>query len=461
MAKNDVIAVAVEGAGLRGARFASRGREGWTRVSGGFWAFEQQQEPESEAGGGTLVEGDRPMARAALAVRPALGGRRIVLSLPLSRLLARILRLPVEIKDDLASAVSLQMDKLSPFPGEELAVGYEVLNETEHELLVFTAAVPEAIFGEIGAALDLAKLQVVRTDATVLGWLRSWYGPLQLARPGRRLILADTDDGWDLLVLDHGVPVMARGLGAQPDDAVLIREITLSLLNAELEAGGSEIKEVLVVSAKAPEKALAEKLDSVTGVKSRHVVPPDADGGVNGVALRAGERAGLDMTPQAWRDALKESRIRRKVLTGVGIAAAVWAVLMATLFAGPAVYSQLTARVRKESRAHSQEYKQVSDTRERVNLILSYTDRTHSPLEVLRLASAYLPQGITLIGFNYKRDEGVKISGEADQAMLVYDFKDVLTQDPLFEAVTLTGPSISRGKHKFDVDAKFRTGEAQ
>ncbi len=461
MAKSDVIAVAVEKAGLRGVRFAPRGREGWTRVAGGFWPFEQQHETENAEEGGTLVESDRPMARAAVAVRSGLGGRQIVLSLPLSRLLVRVLRLPVEIKEDLASAVALQMDKLSPFPGEELSVGCEVLSETEQDLLVFAAAVPEAVFGEIGEALDVARSQVVRTDATVLGWLRSWYGPLQLSRPGRRLILTDTDDGWDLLVLDHGVPVLARGLGLQPDDSVLMREITLSLLNAELEAGSSEIKEVLVVSDQALEATLTDKLDNITGVKSRHVKPPDADGGVNGVALRTGEGAGLNMTPQVWRDAVNESRVRRKVLTGVGIAAAVWGLFMTALFSGPAVYRHLTARVRNESRAHFKAYKQVADTRERVNLILAYTDRTYSPLEILRLTSAYLPQGITLIGFNYKREEGAKISGEADQAMVVYDFKDVVTKDPLFDTVTLTGPSISRGKHKFDVDAKFKTGDAQ
>ncbi|MDD4101954.1 MAG: hypothetical protein PHU80_04910, partial [Kiritimatiellae bacterium] len=120
MAKSEVIAIAVEKAGLRGVRFAPRGRDGWTRVAGGFWPFEQPKAAEAEeaAESGELLEADRPMARTALTARSALGGRQIVLSLPLSRMLVRVLRLPVDIKDDLASAVELQMDKLSPFPGE-------------------------------------------------------------------------------------------------------------------------------------------------------------------------------------------------------------------------------------------------------------------------------------------------------------------------------------------------------
>jgi hypothetical protein len=61
-----------------------------------------------------------------------------------------------------------------------------------------------------------------------LGWFRSLCAPLQLGRPGRRLLLMDPDDGWELMAIDHGVPVLVRGLGALPDVASLVREMTLS-----------------------------------------------------------------------------------------------------------------------------------------------------------------------------------------------------------------------------------------
>ena len=43
---------------------------------------------------------------------------------------------------------------------------------------------------------------------------------------------------------------------------------------------------------------------------------------------------------------------------------------------------------------------------------------------------------------------------------MAYDFKDAVTENPLFETVTLTGPSISKGRTKFDVNAVFK-GSAQ
>jgi hypothetical protein len=458
MAKSEVIAIVAESGCLRGVRFAPRGRDGWTRTGGGVWPIEAPSEEGVSEGAekGTVVESDLPLARAARAAKDALGARQVVIALPLSRLLVRILKMPVEVREDLADAVALQMDKLSPFPGEELSVGYEILSEGETALWVFAAALPAAVFDGLGSALHAAKLQVVRTDASALGWIRSLSGPCQLMRPGRRVLLMDPDEGWDLFVLDHGVPVLARGLGAQPDTDVLIRDLTLSLMNVELDAGESPVTDVLVVSKSVPSPELVKKLEALTGVAVRHVVPPTEDGGAEGVALRTGEGAALDLTPQAWRDEIKEAGIRKRVLAGVSVAMSVWALFMGLLFAGPLVYKQMTAHVRNETRAHAKAFKQVSDTRDRVNLILSYMDRTYSPLEMLRMASARLPQGVTLFGFNYRREDGVKISGEADQPTLVYDFKNAVTEDPLFESVSLTGPSASKGKHKFDVDAKFK-----
>jgi hypothetical protein len=458
MAKNELIALLAEKACLRGVRYVPRGRDGWARAGGGVWPIEAPETAEAGDAGeqGTVVDSDRPLARAVRAAKGALGARQVVVALPLSRLLVRVLKLPVEVREDLADAVTLQMDKLSPFPGEELTVGCEILSETESGLWVFAAAMPAAVFEELGSALHEARLQVVRTDVAALGWFRTLCGPLQLTRPGRRILLTDLDDGWDLLVLDHGVPVLARGLGEVSDLDTLARELMLSLLNAELEAGHSPLTDVLVVSKEAPSAEMLRKLGELAGVPVRHQVPPSEDGGVEGVAMRTGEGAALDLTPQVWRDAVKEARIRKRVLTGVAVAVGIWALFMGVLFSGPLVFKQLTERTRAASRAHAKAFKQVSDTRERVNLILSYTDRTYSALEMLRLVSGYLPQGITLTGFNYKREDGFKVTGEADVPTLVYDFKNAVTEDPLFETVSLMGVSASRGKHKFDVDAKFK-----
>ena len=462
MAKRDVTALLVEGGVLRGVRFSPRGRDGWVRTGGGVWPLDSVQ-PVDELDAQTVSDpqesatlGETPLARVFASAHSALAVRQVVLSLPLCRLLVRVMQFPVEVREELADAVTLQMDKLSPFPGEELAVSHEILSETESTLWVFAAALPAAVFNEIGEALEVAKLQVTRTDTSGLGWFRVLWGPCHLDRPGRRVLLMNPDGGWDLMVVDQGVPVLMRGMGVLLDDLSLFRELTLSLMNAELDAGPQAIEEVLVVSKTPPDAALREGLSRVASAPVRHLVPPSEDGGVEGVALRTGEGAMLDLTPQIWRTAVYEAGIRKRVLTGVSVALAIWAVFMGILFSGPIVYNQLIERVRKASRAHFSEYKAVSDTRERVNLIQSYTDRSRSALELLRLVSVYLPSGVTLAGLTYKRDEGIRVSGDAELPTQVYAFKNAITEDPLFETVGLTGPSASKGRHKFDVDAKFK-----
>ena len=455
---------------MRGVRYAPRGRDGWARTGGGVWPLEMGEASAGEGGEEDLaalaeqesvVESDKPLARALAAARAAMGMRQTVLGLPLSQLLVRVLRMPLEVRDDLLDAVTLQMDKLSPFPGEELAVGCEILSEDESHLWVFAAALPAAIYDDLGAALNAAGLQVCRTDVSTLGWLRSLGAPCGLMGPGRRMVLMNPDGGWDLLVLDDGTPLLMRSLGSHATPREITRDLMLSLMSVEQEAGARELAEVVVVSREAPSPALAEQLSELADASLRHVVPPTEDGGVEGLALRAGEGSMLDLTPQVWRDEIREARFRKRLFTGAGFAAAVWALFMGVLFAGPLVYKQLTARERNVSKAHYKAYRSVADTRDRVRLIESYTDRSRSPLEMLRMTALYLPEGVTLLGFTFKRDDGVRISGEADQPTQVYDFKDAVTAEPLFDAVTLIGPALAKGRHKFDVDAKFPETEDQ
>ena len=67
---------------------------------------------------------------------------------------------------------------------------------------------------------------------------------------------------------------------------------------------------------------------------------------------------------------------------------------------------------------------------------------------------------IELNSWNFKREDGVKFSGEADSAGLVYDFKDKLIESGIFAQVNLTGPSAGKGnRQRFDIDCRFEGEE--
>ena len=462
MAKSDVIALMVSDDALYGVRFSNRGA-GLSRTGGGVWQLKTDLVPDDTAE--IAIEeteaDDSLLLRAVKAAKKEIGGREVVLSFPLSYLLVRVLKMPIEMRDDLADAVDLQMDKISPFEEGRVSTGYEVLSEDENSVWVLAAAMSVFAFNEVNEALMVVGWKVVRTDIALMGWLRTFCGPFKLNESGRRVVLTNFKGTWMLMVMNDGTLALARSFGSMTSEDALVRELTISLLNVEVEAGSLAVVQLLVVAEERPSGELFDKLHKLLGLSPEYRAFPSMDGGVEGVALRSVENSVIDLTPSYWREELREGTIRRHVSAFVAVAVGIWILLMAVMFSGSLVYKQLSKGEKKKSVTHSKEFKKVSDTRERVNLILSYTNREHSPLELLRIVSGYLPEGITLTSFNFKKQDGIKISGEADLPTLVYQFKNLVTDDPLFETVSLSGPSASRGKHKFEVYAVFKGGNEE
>lgn len=462
MARSEIIALMMDGENLRGVRYVPKGSAGLVRAGGGVWpVVESPVEDEEDIPVEISDDEDTPLLKAVKAARHDLGGGEVVVAFPLSSLLLRIIKMPVEMRDDLADAVALQMDKISPFDDGQYSTGYEVLSEDEEHVWVLAAAMSNAVFNEINEPLQQVGWRVVRSDIGLLGWLRVLCGPLKLNNPGRRIVLTEFGNLWTLLVMNHGTLVLARSFSGVSSHDALLRELTLSMMNVEIEAGVLAIAEILILAEERPDQELFGKLKDLFSVTPEYRELPSLEGGVEGVALRSSEKDVVDLTPQYWHDELKEKAVRKKVMTVVGVACVIWAVGMVVLFGGPIVYNEMTKRVRAKGKAHYRAYKAVSDTRERVNLILSYTDRQYSPLEILRVISGYLPQGITLTGFNFKKQEGVRISGEAEMPSQVYSLKEAIDADELFVSSTLTGPSASRGKHKFEINAAFPVTEVE
>jgi len=474
MAKT-VIQLGLEGRTLRGIRLENDGEE--TKCNDAVcWPFDAEPSEEDGAAPSDLPanpedatiadedvpqEEDNPLEAALVEAAAYYRTREVSISLPLSELFVKVLKFPAENREDLDDMVAAEMKSLSPFPDEDLRIGWEIVRETEKELFVSAAALPESTGGRIGESLSAAKLTVVRTDATALGWLRTlWPRITEKPGVGRRLVMLDLDgNGWELVVLDDDTPVILRGLGlsASGDKVRLRREIMLSLMEADGFSGGREVGEVLVVTHGPVDSDTRELLAEYGEV--REILCEDENGGVEGCARREDEDCSFDATPFAWADALKEGRFKRRLNLSVAVAFGVWILLVVVAVGGLFVVDALTGRVAANSKRHQREYKQVNDMRERVELVKRYSDHNRGVLEILKAVSDRLPDGVTLTSFQFKREDGVKISGEAEQPTMVYDFKNALVKSEAFATVNLRGPSASRGVHKFDIEAVFEAEE--
>ena len=406
-----------------------------------------------------------------------------VLALPLSRLVVKMVRV-AEGEDPVAVATPV-LAALSPFPDEPLTVSCETVSETEKGRVVLAAALPESAADDIADALDAAKVNVTRVDALALGELRALWGQLGDAassrvrdgdggalgdralpasvgadhRAARKLVLLKNVDCISLFVLDDDVPSAVRAITSDGD---LRREVMLSLLEAEDFAGGKPLSEIVVSG-----DVDATGLEAFAPV--RRIEGAGEEAVFAGIEARSADSAALDVLPDSWREVLEETRFKAKLKKFLAIAGGIWALVMLVLFGVPVVFGLLTDHQRTLSREHSRQYKAVLATKEKVNLVRKYSDHSRGALEIMKAVSDTLPMPedadsscIELNSWNFKREEGVRFSGEADSAQLVYNFKDALIDSGIFAEVNLQGPSAGKGnRQRFDIDCRFQAEEEE
>lgn len=394
--------------------------------------------------------------------------REAVLALPLSRLLVKMVRVPAGSDPVEFSTPVLQA--ASPFPDDPLTVSCETVSENADSKIVIAAALPENTVDDIGEALDAAKLNVLRIDALVLGQLRGIWTALG-EESGRRLILSRSADCLSLVVLDGDQPSAIRAI---TDAADLRREIMLSLLEAEDFGGVRSLKEIVLVetdggdaaSGEAVSSPLQEDVLSAFAPTRRLVVGSDA--ALVGVAERTDDSDALNALPASWHEVLEEARFKAKLFKFLAIAGGIWVLVMGILFGVPMVYGFMTSHQKSLSKQHARQYNAVKETKEKVDLIHKYSDHARGALEIMKAVSDRLPDGVTLTSWDYKREDGVRVRGDADTAEATYAFKDAMDAmsagedgegEPVFGSVELTGPNASKGKYNFTLDCQYEKEE--
>ena len=396
---------------------------------------------------------------------PQSGGKvqEVVLALPLSRLLVKIIRVPAENREDPVAYATPLLKAMSPYPDEDLSVSCEILEETESGVVVLAAALPEESAEDVATALDDSGLSVTRIDALTFGLLEDIFAKLPSdERPVRRLVLVGGVDCLSALVLDGRLPVAIRALSAGGD---LVREMTLLLLEAEEFAGDAPLGEVLSVAG-----AAADGLEVLAPVRALEGVG-DA---LEGVAKRSQTPGTVNALPASWRAVLDETRFKRKMGFGFGIAAVVWLLAVAFIVGIPKYYRYKTGRV-NDRKAQRQQAEKVRQKKAQVEAVESVSNHDYGALEALRAVVTVLPpsdSSVSLTRWNFKRGEELTFDGTFEEADkdLVWQFNDRLASLKL-SAVTgaeedeevpyFTQVSMPKGlvKKSFTVKCSFKEEE--
>jgi Tfp pilus assembly protein PilN len=306
-----------------------------------------------------------------------------------------------------------------------------------------------------------------RIDARILGLWEGVRGSDALSGSGREVMLFLEGPVPEIVVADHGVPILFRaltdceGLEGEAFDTETAAAVSYTLVSVEMEHGEAPYSVVLWHGG-APRESLRDQIVRECGaevkMRSLQTIPAAVDGLVSRWA-RLGS-GGISLIPEEWKQAGASAASRTRLLTAVLAAGGIWVLGALLVWGGLFFAGRRLERLKSEQVSWQARGREVRDVRRRVHVIQRYMDTSHSALECLRELSVFIPDGVDLTSFSYRKGEEVKISGEAMTVADIYKFKSQLDQSKLFAGAVLNGPrrDARRGKELFDVDVRLSGG---
>lgn len=360
-------------------------------------------------------------------------------SIRTSELLMRTMEFPTADPAEIASMAGFQIDKVSPFPLDQLAVSHEILKQRENGALVLMVAAKRECIDSIGEIFQQKGIHIHSMDSRVLGWLHLLESGNHLSGTGCEILIIDDGIDFALVILSDGLPLAFRSLHANisSDDMVdeLAHEIgyTLTTLDAEHDLPTPTTIDLWTLS-ELPSAAI-RKLKEKTGLGVRlndlETLPPLSKGIIER-ALHTDNR--IELIPNEWVEHEKNKRLIKKFTV---ISAAIAAVWLAFLLIFVGIYKtraiQLN-RTQKRADAIAPAAEKAFENRKKLKALKIYTDRSDSALECLREVTQLLPASdIEFASFNYNKGKGVTLRGSAEDDDAAYDFFASLTDSALFE----------------------------
>ena len=401
---------------------------------------------------------------------PPGGAEGVTLLLPLKDAFCKAIRIPSADPDEIAVIARNMMEAEAPLDPAEMVFSHETLDVSPPgadgeggSALVMAVSAPVSAVEALreGAGCDAGRVE--RVDAAPFALAAFAASAPGVSAEGRLPALFEEDGRVSLLVLDRGRPVVARDAGAAaaasaPQLALALR---LALVQAEREAGPAQPAPLAVFApegSRLPEVAAAAA--AALGAECAAPAPaPDAGRLAFEAASRSLRGAPCNLFPESWGGMLSDRKYKRHFAAGAAAALAAWLALVGALFGWPAVLSVRESALQKEVDRLSPEEAVVDQFRGRIRIIDRYSDRTWSPLEVLREVAVALPQGVTLTMF---RQEAAKrealVEAAARSSAPAYEFSNRLKSSPLFSRNDIVaGPTENRntGRTSFQLRLLF------
>jgi Tfp pilus assembly PilM family ATPase/Tfp pilus assembly protein PilN len=404
----------------------------------------------------------------------------VFIAFPRERALLKILEIPSAVKENLRKAIEYDIGKYIPFPTEDAAFDYQVLNERGGTLRVLLVAVRSEDLNEylgLFKRIGVKPLGVEISSTACANLL--YYDQSQVnARP---FVLLDIRRQFFEFHFFENGNFMETVHSAFNDEKARVEEVAEAFGLAQLKAGGpdgagrtllvygEEIDDSFLgelgqkLSVDLPGGPLLKRIQAGNGSQNTYESLPSI-----GLALR-----GVSKT--RWNLNLLPQSLRKKV-SRVGLYAAIFLTLIC-IGLGGALFVRPFLQEREELKRLSAEVKEhkpkvdaietVQKKREKVEKEVqefnSLISEGSSRLEVLKELSEVLPPTVWI--WNLKlRSRDVELNGYANSAS---DLIAILDKSPYFEKVEFTSPVTKERrllpdqteKERFKINAKIERGK--
>lgn len=405
---------------------------------------------------------------------PPGGAEGLTLVLPLKDVFCKAIRIPSADPEEIAVIARNMTEAEAPLDPAEMVFSHETVSVAPAgadgeggSALVMAVSAPVSAVEALRADSGADAGRVDRVEAAPFALAAAAAAAVPAAAEGRVPVLFDDDGRVAAMVLENGRPVVARDAGpaASAAPGPLALALRLALVQAEREAGPSSPAALRIfATGGSPLFAAAAAAAGVLGLELAAERPPDGASVAFRAALRTVDGAECNLFPETWGGMLSDRKFKRRFAAGAAAALAAWVALVAALFGWPAALSVREAALEKEVARLQPEEEAVDRVRSRIRIIDRYSDRTWSPLEVLREVAIALPKGVTFTMFRQDsaRREALVEASSAGSAP-AYEFSNRLKSSPLFARNDIvSGPTENRntGKTSFQLRLTF-AGEGE
>ena len=362
----------------------------------------------------------------------------LVLSLPVSAVLAQRFRLPTVDPAEFPEMVRIQIEKALPFSPDELTTDFELIEQNENESVISAVAVRNEQLAEIAAPL-LENGFIPRQVTVYAAQRASTHAP-----EGRALFIYPEGEALVSAVTENGKVSLTRTLeGVAPEQ--LQMDLPQLALSAELQGITASFSNVLL------DESCYELRETVGGILASPT-------GLVGIEAPPAS-VKLNLLPESWRQRrsqlVRRGEWRKRLIWAGGAYAAVLFLTVLYLVGMRLAIGYLDRQIARD--APQTEF--VRATEANWKALAPAIDSRYYPVEILLHVFESLPSADVRITTYNQSARQISVEGEANSAALAYQFADKVKKNPELQVFhfEMAAPRILPNDHaQFRLEGKPR-----